>query len=627
MASNDRATRSLAATVFLSVVVSSILLLGAWFFLSSLWSYPWVLISALVLVVLVTLFFAGRSFVELLRDDLVEDKVSTEQQKKMQVTQNNADAGVADTKGWRKAWRQPAVVLILLLSDVLLAVLAWLAAYGLQSILVTWEGFRTSPMGMQTAVVAGVFAVAVWIGLRSVMGLYPGYGLSSEERLRRHTYSVVGTLAVVSFAIVLIPLGAITEEFGLFELVGRVPRLLLALGFVGLLLLSLLVQGLARWGMWRLGIWGRPVVVIGDKDTSARTVKLLEEEWVLGYAPAALIDWGLTPSGKPLNGHSHEEAMTQAENLARGGGVDTIILATPYIRGSHLAPLVSRASRSFRHVLITPNLSGITTSAVVAGDLVGTLAVEIKHNLLSPWALRAKRVLDLGATVVGGALVLPLLLVIAILIYAESGRPIFYTDWRMGKDGVPFPCIKFRTMVTGAEVVLELMLAEDADLREEYVKYHKLRVDPRVTRVGRFLRRTSLDELPQLWNVLRGEMSLVGPRPYLPRESGDIGNAREEILRVPPGVTGPWQVSGRNNAFFTDRIEMDIHYVRDWSVWLDLVLLARTVRALFLDKPEPMQVIGDTDVRAAIAKLRGRERKGKEETEAKIKKLQRLLEV
>jgi Undecaprenyl-phosphate galactose phosphotransferase WbaP len=414
-----------------------------------------------------------------------------------------------------------------------------------------------------------------------VMGLYPGYGLSSEERLRRHTYSVIGAFAAVIFATALIPLGSITSTFGPFELVGRLPRLLLALSFVGLLLLSPLVQSLARWGMRRLGFWGRSVVVIGDKDTSARTVKLLEEEWVLGYAPAALIDWGLRLSGKPV---SHADAMTQAENLARRGGVDSIILAAPYIRRSHLALLVSRASRSFRHVLLISHLGGITNSAVTARDFAGTLTVEIKYNLLNPWALRAKRMLDLGATVVGGALALPLLLVIALLVYAESGRPIFYTDWRMGKDGVPFPCIKFRTMVTGAEAVLELMLAEDADLREEYVKYHKLRVDPRVTRVGRFLRRTSLDELPQLWNVLRGEMSLVGPRPYLPRESGDIGDAREEILRVPPGVSGPWQVSGRNNAFFTDRVEMDIHYVRDWSVWLDLVLLTRTVRALFVDR-------------------------------------------
>jgi Undecaprenyl-phosphate galactose phosphotransferase WbaP len=480
-----------------------------------------------------------------------------------------------------QAWRQPGVVLVLLLSDALLAVLVWLAAFQLQSIWGLWEGFGEG--APQTAVVVGVFAVAVWIGLRTLMGLYPGYGLSSEERLRRHTYSVVGTLAAVSFAIAL-NLGAIASRLGTFEVVGRLPRLLLALGFVGLLLLSPLVQGLARWGVWRLGFWGRPVVVIGDKDTSARTVKLLKEEWVLGYAPAALIDWGLTLSEKPLNGLSHADAMTQAENLARRGGVDTIILAAPYIRRSNLASLVGRASRSFRHVLLISHLGGITNSAVTARDFAGTLAVEIKYNLLNPWARRAKRMLDLGATVVGGALVLPLLLGIALLVYAESGRPIFYTDWRMGKDGVPFPCIKYRTMVTGAEAVLELMLAEDAGLREEYVKYHKLRVDPRVTRVGRFLRRTSLDELPQLWNVLRGEMSLVGPRPYLPRESGEIGEARDEILRVPPGVTGPWQVSGRNHAFFTDRVEMDIHYVRDWSGWLDIVLLARTVKTLLFDR-------------------------------------------
>jgi lipopolysaccharide/colanic/teichoic acid biosynthesis glycosyltransferase len=139
-------------------------------------------------------------------------------------------------------------------------------------------------------------------------------------------------------------------------------------------------------------------------------------------------------------------------------------------------------------------------------------------------------------------------------------------------------------MAPGAEEILRLVLEEDAGLREEYARYHKLRADPRVTRVGRFLRRTSLDELPQVWNVLRGEMSLVGPRPYLPRESDEIGEAKGEILRVPPGITGPWQVSGRSHASFAERVEMDVYYVHDWSVWLDIVLLARTVRALFSDK-------------------------------------------
>jgi lipopolysaccharide/colanic/teichoic acid biosynthesis glycosyltransferase len=154
----------------------------------------------------------------------------------------------------------------------------------------------------------------------------------------------------------------------------------------------------------------------------------------------------------------------------------------------------------------------------------------------------------------------------------------------MGKDGKLFSCVKFRTMVPDAEVLLQQMLAEDAQMRDEYFKYHKLRHDPRITRVGGFLRKTSLDELPQLWNVLRGEMSLVGPRPYLPRESTDIGATQSEILRVTPGITGPWQVAGRNHTSFSERIRMDERYVRDWCVWLDVVLLVRTVQCLLVSR-------------------------------------------
>ena len=150
----------------------------------------------------------------------------------------------------------------------------------------------------------------------------------------------------------------------------------------------------------------------------------------------------------------------------------------------------------------------------------------------------------------------------------------------MGRDGNLFSRLKFRTMVPDAETLLQRLIEEDEEAKREYFKYHKLRDDPRVTRVGRFLRKTSLDELPQLWNVLRGEMSLVGPRPYLPRESKEIGITQSEILRVPPGMTGPWQVAGRNQTYFDDRVRMDAYYVRDWSIWLDLVLLARTVKTV-----------------------------------------------
>jgi len=294
----------------------------------------------------------------------------------------------------------------------------------------------------------------------------------------------------------------------------------------------------------------------------------------------AIFDFRLDTAGVLFEGTDHQQALSGVVALARRQGVDTAIFAMPYTRREQLARLVSLASASFRHVLVIPNLTGVTNSAVVARNLAGTFAVEIKYNLLDPWALRAKRAMDFCATVLGGALVLPLLLVLALIVYLESGGPVFYADKRMGRNGRLFSCVKFRTMVPDAEAALQRVLKEDEGLRKEYARYHKLQDDPRVTRIGRFLRSTSLDELPQLWNVLRGEMSLVGPRPYLPRESEEIGMTQSEILRVPPGMTGPWQVGGRNQATFEDRVGMDAYYVRYWSVWLDLILLAHTVKVL-----------------------------------------------
>jgi Undecaprenyl-phosphate galactose phosphotransferase WbaP len=341
--------------------------------------------------------------------------------------------------------------------------------------------------------------------------------------------------------------------------------------------------GVKCW-LKELGLWGKPVVVLSYKTTGTGIVASLKQRWELGYDPIAVFDYRLNASEESFEEVDHQEALTGVVDLSRTHGVDTVIFAMPYTRREQLAKLVSRASLSFQHVLVIPNLNGVTNSAVIARNLAGTFAVEIKYNLLNPWALRTKRVIDLCATVVGGVLILPSLVLLALLIYLESGGPIFYKDRRMGRDGNLFSCVKFRTMVPDAEAMLQQMLEEDEGLRKEYFKYHKLRDDPRVTRIGRFLRRTSVDELPQLWNVLRGDMSLVGPRPYLPRESMDIGITQSEILRVSPGMTGPWQVAGRNEASFEDRVQMDDYYVHDWSIWLDLVLLARTAKIVMLGR-------------------------------------------
>jgi lipopolysaccharide/colanic/teichoic acid biosynthesis glycosyltransferase len=187
-----------------------------------------------------------------------------------------------------------------------------------------------------------------------------------------------------------------------------------------------------------------------------------------------------------------------------------------------------------------------------------------------------KRVVDVIGS--GAALLLlgPALLLVAAWVRLDSRGPALYLSPRVGRYGRTFACIKFRTMHLDAEARLARLLEADPRLRSEYERFHKLDDDPRVTRAGRFLRRASLDELPQLVNVFLGEMSLVGPRPYLVRELDQMGSERDLIVLARPGITGYWQVEGRNDVTFEERQAMEAAYVRNWSVWWDLEILART---------------------------------------------------
>jgi Undecaprenyl-phosphate galactose phosphotransferase WbaP len=234
--------------------------------------------------------------------------------------------------------------------------------------------------------------------------------------------------------------------------------------------------------------------------------------------------------------------------------------------------------------MVMPDLGGITNSAVIARDFAGHLAVEIKHNLLFPWARRTKHVLDLLLTIVGGLMICPLLIAIAVLIKLDSPGPAVYGHRRVGAGGKHFRCWKFRTMYTNAEQLLDEYLQGNPHLRAEWEQTFKLRDDPRVTRVGRFLRMTSLDELPQLWNVLLGQMSLVGPRPIVDAEIPRYGAVYELYKRIRPGISGFWQVSGRSNTSYAERVNLDAYYVHNWSVWIDLVILVRTLGSVVLGR-------------------------------------------
>lgn len=170
----------------------------------------------------------------------------------------------------------------------------------------------------------------------------------------------------------------------------------------------------------------------------------------------------------------------------------------------------------------------------------------------------------------------PLLLLIAVWIYLDSPGPVVFKHMRIGKNGRPFPCYKFRTMCVDADLCLAALLEKYPDARNEWEKNYKLKNDPRITGSGAFLRKTSLDELPQIFNVLRGEMSLVGPRPVTEKELVLYGEYLVDYLSVKPGITGMWQVNGRSNTTYAERVQMDSWYVHNWSLLLDLELLCKT---------------------------------------------------
>lgn len=192
----------------------------------------------------------------------------------------------------------------------------------------------------------------------------------------------------------------------------------------------------------------------------------------------------------------------------------------------------------------------------------------------------AKRAVDFLGAALALLVTSPFLLVIAVAIRLDSPGPVFYRQTRVGRGGRRFECLKFRTMVCGADEILKDLLAEDPELRQQYGVYRKLRNDPRVTRVGRFLRRFSLDELPQIINVLQGHMSLVGPRPCLPDETELYGKDLEVCTRVRPGITGLWQVSGRNETAFEERVRLEVWYVENWSLRGDLDIILKTLGAV-----------------------------------------------
>ncbi len=311
-----------------------------------------------------------------------------------------------------------------------------------------------------------------------------------------------------------------------------------------------------------MGIGLKKVAIIGKKEEAERLKQEIEREWYAGYRIEGI----------------HEDIRKIEKTLKERGVKEAFIISSCFDQKA-LNALVLRLEGNVE-ISLVPDLHKLSLGYGKLKNLGIYMALTPYHRLYKKEDLFIKRAVDLILSSIFVLFLSPLFLLISIMIKIDSRGPIFYRQKRLGKGEKPFTMYKFRSMYQDAEKRLRRILREDPEARKQWEKYKKLKDDPRITRVGKFLRKWSLDELPQLFNVIKGDMSLVGPRPYLPEERGDIGSYRKIIFRVRPGITGLWQIRGRNTLPFKIRLALDEFYVRNWSLWLDFVIFAKTIRAV-----------------------------------------------
>lgn len=458
-----------------------------------------------------------------------------------------------DLREWRPAW------LIVLLADVialelcvLLGYLTRLALDPIWPISIDTSQFASIAFGMLALPVALLF-----------MGMYPGYGISPIVRLRQRIMA-----SFVLFGLLI--------AWNYLERSDDLSRGILIATMLYAFFIPFIVEALVRKLLIRMNLWGQPAVILGANDVARNIVKLLQRRPELGHIPAAVFDDDSSKWGKTLHGVEVLGPLAHASALD-GSRIRTAILAIPTEDGQSSASILDKLR--FENIILVPRLFGIQSLWVSPIDLDGMVGLQVKNNLSLRHNILIKRILDYTIAVPAALLSLPVLLVSAIWIMLVDGWPIFFTQERRGYRGKTIRVLKLRTMYRDAEARLETHLANNPEAREEWQRFFKLKKDPRVLPgVGTFLRRTSLDELPQIFNVLRGDMSLVGPRPFPEYHLAQFDrNFCDFRASVAPGLTGLWQVSARSDGDLEVQKSLDSYYIRNWSLWLDLYIVMRTV--------------------------------------------------
>ena len=341
-----------------------------------------------------------------------------------------------------------------------------------------------------------------------------------------------------------------------------IPILMMLAGMVIVPLLRYIVKKI----LTASGLYIKHAALLGKKQETAQVLPTLEKMKSMGYKILEVLD-------------------TDQEAVNRKEPVETLIIVSKGIEKEHLNRLINQWENHVTEIKIVSDSSYLKTIGVETEHIEELLLMRMANNLLSPFNQFLKRIFDLVVSAITGILLLPFFMVIAAIIKIDSRGKVLFIQERFGKGGKKFKLLKFRTMYVDGDEKLKEYLHQHPELQQEWDRYKKLKsFDPRVTRVGKLLRRFSIDESLQIFNVLKGDMSIVGPRPYLPREKREIERSAAIIFKVKSGLTGLWQIKGRNELSFDTRLKLDEFYVRNWSFLLDITIILKTFGAVLKGK-------------------------------------------
>ncbi|MEX2308339.1 MAG: undecaprenyl-phosphate galactose phosphotransferase WbaP [Pirellulales bacterium] len=463
----------------------------------------------------------------------------------------------------------------------------------IRQLVLTGAPFMLADLAVLVAVIGAAKYLMLFFGLRPLMdlsgsvlpiaagfvviatelGLYPGIRTSPVDEFRRLAVTATSLFVVWIIGIAILTGGQLAWQ--------RCLYIALAYGMCLPLLpasRSAIRSILAKW-RW----WGFPTLVCGNDSAAVQVYDWLANNKRLGLRPV-----GVIADREELEIEGDESwyagSWSEANEVAKQKGAYWAVVVPPAGASAAFWVVITNHLSTIPHIHLLSELTGLPDYGGPRQQLEGLAGIHLQHNLMLPLPRLSKRLMDIVGALFGGLVLMPLLFYIAVAVKLSSRGPVLYANERIGRDGRRFHMWKFRSMFTHGDAVLEDYLELHPECRDEWQTTHKLRDDPRITRIGRFIRKTSLDELPQLWNVLRGEMSLVGPRPILLEEQAKYGDCYSLYTMVSPGITGLWQVSGRSDASYDERLQFVSYYVHNWSLWLDIYLLLRTVRIVLFGK-------------------------------------------